>query len=119
MATSNDKLAQEIVDNLNWNVLREYYEDNKDAEEFKSMSQSEIEQWFLKEVNTPLIEQGLTLKTIDEIRELLNRPYSILFSNEAICVKSFCSVTAQFCIFVTHLVSHTMSHIGFLVRIGH
>ncbi len=67
---------QPIVDNLNWNVLREYYEDKKDTEEFKSMSQSEIEQWFLKEVNTPLTEQGLTLKTIDEVRELLNRPYS-------------------------------------------
>jgi hypothetical protein len=77
MTNSNDKFAQEIVDNLNWNVLREYYEDNKSTKEFKSMSQSEVEQWFLREVNAPLIEQGLTLKTIDEIRELLKRPYSI------------------------------------------
>ncbi len=66
---------QPIVDNLNWNVLREYYEDNKDTEEFKSMSQSEIEQWFLKKINSPLIEQGLNLKSINQIRELLKRPY--------------------------------------------
>jgi hypothetical protein len=69
--------AQPIVDNLNWNVLREYYEDNKNKVEFKSMSVSQVEQWFLEQVNKPLQEQGLGLKTIEEIREQLKQPYRI------------------------------------------
>ena len=73
----NNKWARPIVDNLNWNVLREYYEDNKNKEEFKSMSVAQVEQWFLERVNQPLQEQGLELKTIEEIREQLKQPYRI------------------------------------------
>jgi hypothetical protein len=73
----NNKWAQPIVDSLNWNVLREYYEDNKNKDEFKSMSVAQVEQWFLEQVNKPLKEQGLELKTIEEIRERLKQPYRI------------------------------------------
>lgn len=73
----NTDWAQPIVDNLNWNVLREYYEDNKNKDEFKSMSVAQVEQWFLERVNKPLQEQGLKLKTIEEIRERLKQPYRI------------------------------------------
>ncbi len=73
----NADFAQPIVDNLNWNVLREYYEDNKNKDEFKSMSVAQLEQWFLERVNKPLQEQGLVLKTIEEIRERLKQPYRI------------------------------------------
>ncbi len=73
----NADLAQPIVDNLNWNVLREFYEDNKNKDEFKSMSVAQVEQWFLEQVNKPLKEQGLELKTIEEIRERLKQPYRI------------------------------------------
>lgn len=73
----NADLAQPIVDNLNWNVLREYYEDNKNKDEFKSMSVAQVEQWFLERVNKPLQEQGLELKTFEEIRERLKQPYRI------------------------------------------
>lgn len=73
----NADLAQPIVDNLNWNVLREFYEDNKNKDEFKSMSVAQVEQWFLERVNKPLQEQGLGLKTIEEIRERLKQPYRI------------------------------------------
>ncbi len=73
----NNKWAQPIVDNLNWNVLREYYEDNKNKDEFKSMSVAQVQQWFLESVNKPLQEQGLELKTIEEIRERLKQPYKI------------------------------------------
>ncbi len=73
----NADLAQPIVDNLNWNVLREFYEDNKNKDEFKSMSVAQVEQWFLTQVNKPLQEQGLELKTIEEIRERLKQPYRI------------------------------------------
>ncbi len=73
----NADLTQPIVDNLNWNVLREFYEDNKNKNEFKSMSVAQVEQWFLERVNKPLQEQGLELKTIEEIRERLKQPYRI------------------------------------------
>lgn len=73
----NSDWAQPIVDNLNWNVLREYYEDNKTADEFKSMTDAEIEQWFLDRVNKTRKEQGLELRTIERIRELLKQPYRI------------------------------------------
>ncbi len=73
----NADLAQPIVDNLNWNVLREYYEDNKNKDEFKLMSVAQVEQWFLERVNKPLRERGLELKTIEEIRERLKQPCRI------------------------------------------
>ncbi len=73
----NADLTQPIVDNLNWNVLREFYEDNKNKNEFKSMSVAQVEQWFLERVNKPLQEQGLELKTIEAIRERLKQPYRI------------------------------------------
>lgn len=73
----NSDWAQPIVDNLNWNVLREYYEDNKTADEFKSMNDAQIEQWFLDRVNKARKEQGLELRTIEQIRELLMEPYRI------------------------------------------
>ncbi len=73
----NTDWAQPIVDNLNWNVLREYYEDNKNKDEFKSMSVSQVEQWFLEQLNKPLQEQDLELKTVEEIRERLKQPYRI------------------------------------------
>ncbi len=73
----NADLTQPIVDNLNWNVLREFYEDNKNKDEFKSMSVSQVEQWFLEQLNKPLQEQDLELKTVEEIRERLKQPYRI------------------------------------------
>jgi hypothetical protein len=73
----NNNWAQPIADNLNWNVLREYFEDNKTADEFKSMTDTQIEQWFLDRVNKTRQEQGLELRTIEQIRELLKQPYRI------------------------------------------
>lgn len=73
----NSDWAQPIVDNLNWNVLREYYEDNKTTDEFNSMADAQIEQWFLDRVNKTRKEQGLELRTIEHIRELLKQPYRI------------------------------------------
>ena len=73
----NSDWAQPIVDNLNWNVLREYYEDNKITEEFKSMNETQLEQWFLDRVNKTRQEQGLEPRTIEQIRELLKQPYRI------------------------------------------
>ena len=70
-------LAQSITDNLNWNVLREYYEDRKATDEFKLMTKTQIEKWFLDKVNETRIEQGLEIKTIEHIRELLSQPYRI------------------------------------------
>lgn len=75
--TKNSDWAQPIVDNLNWNVLREYYEDNKANEEFKSMTDAQIEQWFLDKANKTRKEQGLELRTMEQIRELLKQPYII------------------------------------------
>ena len=77
MTNNKNELAQSIADNLNWNVLREYYEDNKTTEEFKLMTDTQIEQWFLKRVNKTRQEQGLELRTIEQIRELLKQPYRI------------------------------------------
>ena len=73
----NNEWVQQFADNLNWNVLREHYEDNKNKDEFKSMTTTEVEQWFLEQVNQRRKEQSLELKTIDEIRELLKQPYRI------------------------------------------
>ena len=73
----NNEWVQQYADNLNWNVLREHYEDNKNKDEFKSMTKTEIEQWFLEQVNQRRQEQGLELKTIEQIRELLQQPYRI------------------------------------------
>ena len=73
----NNEWVQQYADNLNWNVLREHYEDNKNKDEFKSMTKTEIEQWFLEQVNQRRREQGLELKTIEQIRELLQQPYRI------------------------------------------
>jgi hypothetical protein len=73
----NNEWVQQYADNLNWNVLREHYEDNKNKDEFKSMTKTEVEQWFLEQVNQRRREQGLELKTIEEIKELLNIPYRI------------------------------------------
>jgi hypothetical protein len=75
MDNSNNKFAQEIVDNLNWNVLREYYEKNKNSEEFKFMSKTDIEQWFLQQVNSSRLEQNQKHITVDEIREQLKQPF--------------------------------------------
>jgi len=75
MDNSNKKFAQEIVDNLNWNVLREYYEKNKNSEEFKFMSKTDIEQWFLQQVNSSRLEQNQKHITVDEIREQLKQPF--------------------------------------------
>jgi hypothetical protein len=75
MDNSNNKFAQEIADNLNWNVLREYYEKNKNSEEFKFMSKTDIEQWFLQQVNSSRLEQNQKHITIDEIREQLKQPF--------------------------------------------
>ena len=75
--TKNNDWTQPIVDNLNWNVLREYYEDNKITEEFKSMNETQLEQWFLDRVNKTRQEQGLEPRTIEQIRELLKQPYRI------------------------------------------
>ncbi len=77
MANNKQVWGQSIVDNLNWNVLREYYEDKKETEEFKSMSKNQVEQWFLGRENKRRMEQGLELITIEEIRELLKKPYKI------------------------------------------
>jgi hypothetical protein len=73
----NNEWVQQYADNLNWNVLREHYEDNKNKDEFKSMTKTEVEQWFLEQVNQRRREQGLELKTIEQIRELLQQPYRI------------------------------------------
>ena len=73
----NNEWAQQYADNLNWNVLREHYEDNKNKDEFKSMTATEVEQWFLEQVNQRRQEQGLELKSIEQIKELLNIPYRI------------------------------------------
>lgn len=73
----NSDWAQPIVDSLNWNVLREFYEDNKTTDEFKSMTDAQIEQWFLDKANKTRKEQGLELRTIEHIRELLKQPYRI------------------------------------------
>jgi len=73
----NNEWVQQFADNLNWNVLREHYEDNKNKDEFKSMTTVEVEQWFLEQVNQRRKEQSLELKTIDEIKELLKQPYRI------------------------------------------
>ena len=73
----NNEWVQQYADNLNWNVLREYYEDNKKKDEFKSMTTLEVEQWFLEQVNQRRKEQGLELKTIEQIKELLEIPYRI------------------------------------------
>jgi hypothetical protein len=73
----NNEWVQQFADNLNWNVLREHYEDNKNKDEFKSMTTAEVEQWFLEQVNQRRKEQSLELKTIDEIKELLKQPYRI------------------------------------------
>jgi hypothetical protein len=75
MDNSINKFAQEIADNLNWNVLREYYEKNKNSEEFKFMSKTDIEQWFLQQVNSSRLEQNQKHITIDEIREQLKQPF--------------------------------------------
>ncbi len=73
----DNEWVQQYADNLNWNVLREYYEDNKNKDEFKSMTTTEVEQWFLEQVNQRRREQRLELKTIEEIKELLKLPYRI------------------------------------------
>jgi hypothetical protein len=73
----DNEWVQQYADNLNWNVLREYYEDNKNKDEFKSMTTTEVEQWFLEQVNQRRREQRLELKKIEEIKELLNIPYRI------------------------------------------
>jgi hypothetical protein len=73
----NNEWVQQYADNLNWNVLREHYEDNKNKDEFKSMTTTEVEQWFLEQVNQRRQEQGLELKSIEQIKELLNIPYRI------------------------------------------
>ena len=73
----NNEWVQQYADNLNWNVLREHYEDNKNKDEFKSMTKTEVEQWFLEQVNKRRKEQDLELKTIEQIRELLQQPYRI------------------------------------------
>ncbi len=77
MANNKQVWGQSIVDSLNWNVLREYYEDKNETEEFKSMSKNQVEQWFLGRENKRRMEQGLELITIEEIRELLKKPYKI------------------------------------------
>ena len=73
----NNEWVQQFADNLGWNVLREYYEDNKSKDEFKSMTTTEVEQWFLAQINQRRKEQGLELKTIEQIKELLKVPYRI------------------------------------------
>jgi len=73
----NNEWVQQYADNLNWNVLREHYEDNKNKDEFKSMTKTEVEQWFLEQVNQRRREQGLELKTIEQIKKLLEIPYRI------------------------------------------
>ena len=73
----DNEWVQQYADNLNWNVLREYYEDNKSKDEFKSMTTNEVEQWFLEQVNQRRQEQSLELKTIEQIKELLKIPYRI------------------------------------------
>ena len=73
----NNEWVQQYADNLNWNVLREHYEDNKNKDEFKSMTTTEVEQWFLEQVNQRRQEQGLDLKSIEQIKELLKIPYRI------------------------------------------
>jgi hypothetical protein len=73
----DNEWVQQYADNLNWNVVREHYEDNKNKDEFKSMTTNEVEQWFLEQVNQRRREQSLELKTIEQIKELLQIPYRI------------------------------------------
>ena len=73
----NNEWVQQYADSLSWNVLREHYEDNKNNDEFKSMTTLEVEQWFLEQVNQRRKKQGLELKTIEQIKELLQIPYRI------------------------------------------
>lgn len=77
MTNNKEYWAQSIADSLNWNVLREYYEDNKTTNEFKSMTKNEVEKWFLDRVNKTRMEQGVEPTTIEQIRELLKKPYKI------------------------------------------
>ncbi len=44
MKDKQSEWAQPYVDNLNWNVLREHYEINKNKAEFNSMTQEQVEQ---------------------------------------------------------------------------
>lgn len=74
--TNENNLGQAFADSLNWGVLREYYETNKHTDKFKRMSPTELEQWFYEGANKARKEQGLSLRTIEEIRELLKLPYS-------------------------------------------
>lgn len=77
MTNKKECWVQSIADSLNWNVLREYYEDNKTTDEFKAMTKNQIEKWFLDSVNKTRMEQGLELTRIEQIRELLKKPYKI------------------------------------------
>ena len=52
-----------------------YYETNKNSEEFKFMSKTDIEQWFLQQVNSSRLEQNQKHITVDEIREQLKQPF--------------------------------------------
>lgn len=76
MKDKQSEWAQSYVDNLNWNVLREHYERNKSKAEFNSMTEEQVEQWFFEKFNKTRKEQGLEIKTIEQIRELLKLPYS-------------------------------------------
>jgi hypothetical protein len=76
MKDKQSEWAQPYIDNLNWNVLREYYELNKNKAEFNSMTQEQVEQWFFEQFNKKRKKQGLEIKTIEHIRELLKLPYS-------------------------------------------
>ena len=76
MKDKQSEWAQPYVDNLNWNVLREHYELNKSKVEFSSMTEKQVEQWFFEQFNKTRKEQGLEIKTIEQIRELLKLPYS-------------------------------------------
>lgn len=68
MNNPENSWGQEIADNLNWNVLLEYYQDNKDTDEFKLLSSTEIEEWFFKRINAQRISQGLDLISLEEVR---------------------------------------------------
>ena len=76
MKDKQSEWAQPYVDNLNWNVLREHYELNKSKVEFSSMTEKQVEQWFFEQFNKTRKEQGLEIKTIEHIRELLKLPYN-------------------------------------------
>lgn len=73
MVTNNPKNSwgQEIADNLNWNVLLEYYQDKKDTDEFKLLSSTEIEEWFLKKINTQRVSQRRNPISLEEGRKKL------------------------------------------------